>query len=123
MANERVLLIENSTQTIDFIINYILKPNNYKTLVAQDGEVGLKMAIEQRPDLILLDLNMPKLTGIEVLDALNSQNIKIPVIVMTFHGSETLAVQAFRLGIKDYILKPFTLTEMLQAIEQALEMN
>jgi len=120
MANECVLLIENATQTIDFIINYVLKPNNYQTLVAQDGELGLKMAIEQRPDLILLDLNMPKMTGIEVLDALNSHNIKIPVIVMTFHGSETLAVQAFRLGIKDYILKPFTITEMLQAIEQAL---
>jgi two-component system NtrC family sensor kinase len=118
MANEQVLLIENSTQTIDFVTNYVLKPNNYQVLVAQDGEVGLKMAIEQHPDLILLDMNMPRMTGMEVLDALNSRDIKIPVIVMTFHGSETLAVQAFRMGIKDYILKPFTISELLDSIER-----
>lgn len=120
MANERVLIIDNSTQTIDFIMNYVLKPNNYRVLVAQDGEVGLKTAIEQQPDLILLDMSMPRMNGLEVLDALNTQNIKIPVIVMTFHGSETLAVQAFRMGIKDYILKPFTVSEMLESIERAL---
>jgi two-component system NtrC family sensor kinase len=60
------------------------------------------------------------MTGMEVLDALNSRDIKIPVIVMTFHGSETLAVQAFRMGIKDYILKPFTISELIDSIERAL---
>ena len=108
------------SQNIDFLTDYVLKPNGYQVLVARDGEQGLKTALEQHPDLILLDMNMPKLTGIEVLEALNTQNVNIPVIVMTFHGSETLAVQVFRQGGKDYILKPFTISEMLEAIERAL---
>jgi two-component system NtrC family sensor kinase len=120
MAHERILIVDNSPQTIDFIVNYVLKPNNYQVLIAKDGDVGLKMAIEHRPDLILLDMNMPRMTGIEVLEAMNVQNIKIPVIVMTFHGSETLAVQFFRMGVKDYILKPFTIAEILESIENAL---
>ena len=120
MANERVLIVDNSTQTIDFIADYVLKPNNFQILVAKDGDIGLQMAREQRPDLILLDMNMPRMTGMEVLEAMNEQKVKIPVIAMTFHGSETLAVQCFRMGVKDYILKPFTIVEMLESIERAL---
>lgn len=120
MANELVLIIDDALQTINFVTDYVLKPNNYQVLVARDGQTGLKMAIEQRPDLILLDMSMAKMSGMEVLSVLNEHNLKIPVIVMTFHGSETLAVQAFRMGIKDYLLKPFTVTEMLASIERAL---
>lgn len=120
MANELVLIIDDSLQTINFITDYVLKPNNYQVLVAQDGQSGLRLAVKQQPDLILLDMSMAKMSGMEVLDALNSHNLQIPVIVMTFHGSETLAVQAFRMGIKDYLLKPFTVVEMLASIERAL---
>ncbi|MCB0170176.1 MAG: response regulator [Anaerolineae bacterium] len=120
MANELVLIIDDALQTINFVTDYVLKPNNYQVLVAQDGQTGLKLAIEQQPDLILLDMSMAKMSGMEVLSVLNARNLNIPVIVMTFHGSETLAVQAFRMGIKDYILKPFTVTEMLASIERSL---
>ncbi|MEM7034840.1 MAG: response regulator, partial [Chloroflexota bacterium] len=120
MANERVLVVDDSIESVNFIVEYVLLPNGYQPLVARDGQEGLEMALEQRPDLILLDLNMPKLTGIEVIESLNEQAVKIPVIVMTFHGSETLAVKAFRLGIKDYLLKPFELLEILDSIERAL---
>ncbi|MCB0197791.1 MAG: response regulator [Anaerolineae bacterium] len=120
MANELVLIIDDSRQTINFITDYVLKPNHYRVLVAQDGQAGLKLAITQRPDLILLDMSMAKMSGMQVLEALRARDFKIPVIVMTFHGSETMAVQAFRLGIKDYLLKPFTVAEMLTAIEHSL---
>ncbi|HXV41954.1 MAG TPA: ATP-binding protein, partial [Anaerolineae bacterium] len=96
------------------------KPNGYKVLVARNGEEGFVLARSKHPDLILLDNNMPKMTGMEVLEALNEHEINIPVIMMTFHGSETLAVQSFRLGVRDYVLKPFQISEMLQAIERAL---
>jgi two-component system NtrC family sensor kinase len=89
-------------------------------LTAENGLQGLKIALDKHPDLILLDMNMPKMNGMEVLETLNAKNIKTPVILMTFHGSETLAVQAFRLGVKDYVLKPFQIEEMLEAIERAL---
>ncbi len=120
MANERVLIIDSAAQNVDFLATYVLEPNEYQILVASDGESGLQVVREQQPDLVLMDMNLPKMTGVEVLDALNNAGINIPVIVMTFHGSETLAVQAFRRGIKDYILKPFEATEMVGCIERAL---
>ncbi|MDX1521852.1 MAG: ATP-binding protein [Anaerolineae bacterium] len=120
MANERVLVIEDSVEHNQFVVDYVLKPNEYQALVAYDGQEGLNIALSEHPDLILLDMNLPKLNGLEVLDALNEQAINIPVIVMTFHGSEKLAVQVFRLGVKDYVLKPFKVAELLDAIERAL---
>ena len=120
MAEERVLIIDNSRPSVEFLTKYVLKPNGYQMLVADSGETGLEMVVEHQPDLILLNMNLSKMSGIEVLDALNAQDIKTPVIVMTFHGSDTLAVQAFRMGVKDYILKPIEVTEMLEAIERAL---
>src|SRR5262245_27537162 len=112
MANERVLVVDDSIQNVDFLTDYVLKPNNYQVLVARNGEEGFKIALEKHPDLILLDNNMPKMTGMEVLEALKDHQLNIPVILMTFHGSETLAVQSFRLGVKDYVLKPFHISEM-----------
>lgn len=120
MANECVLVVDDSHQNVEFLKDYVLKPNGYQVLVARDGVAGLKLALDQRPDLILLDNNMPKMSGMEVLEALNEEQANIPVIMMTFHGSETLAVQSFRLGVKDYVLKPFQISEMLQSIERAL---
>ncbi len=120
MANETVLVVDDSHQNVEFLKDYVLKPNGYQVLIARDGEAGLKLALKQRPGLILLDNNMPKMSGMEVLEALNEHQANIPVIMMTFHGSETLAVQSFRLGVKDYVLKPFQISEMLQSIERAL---
>lgn len=120
MANESVLVVDDSAQNVEFLAEYVLKPNGYQVLVARNGAEGLKIALSQRPDLILLDNNMPRMSGMEVLDALNEHRANIPVIMMTFHGSETLAVQSFRLGVKDYVLKPFQISEMLEAIERAL---
>lgn len=120
MAHERVLVIDDSQENSQFVVEYILKPNGYQALTAYDGEEGLKMAVIERPDLILLDMSMPKMDGLEVLKALNEQKVTIPVIMMTFHGSETLAVQVFRLGVKDYVAKPFKMPELLEAIERAL---
>lgn len=120
MAGEKVLVVDDSADSIEYIVDYILKPNGYIPSVAHDGLEGLRKAQSERPDLILLDMNMPKMTGIEVLEALQQEGLQIPVILMTFHGSETLAVTAFRQGVKDYILKPFQMEEMLGAMERAL---
>jgi GAF domain-containing protein/FixJ family two-component response regulator len=120
MAAERVLVVDDAQGVIDFLSDYVLLPNGYEVLTAVDGEGGLALAQSEKPDLIILDLEMPKMSGMEVLESLNEQGIDIPVIVITFHGSETIAAQTFRFGVKNYITKPFKMEEILESIEQAL---
>ncbi|MCK6578694.1 MAG: response regulator [Anaerolineae bacterium] len=117
---ERILIVDDGRESRDFIADYILKPNGYDYLTAKDGREGLELAVKHKPDLILLDLQMPRMTGVEVLQALAQQNLDIPVILMTFYGSEEIAVEVYRLGVKDYVKKPFSVEEMLMAIERSL---
>ncbi|MGB3904618.1 MAG: GAF domain-containing protein [Anaerolineae bacterium] len=119
-TQERILIIEDSEEIISFLTDSILHPSGYETLVSRDGQDGLRRALEERPDLILLDLNLPRMTGMEVLTVLQKRGSDIPVILMTFYGSEQIAVEAFRLGVKNYIVKPFKSQEVLGAIEGAL---
>ena len=120
MPLERILVVDDRAENREFIVDYVLIPNGYIPLVARDGAEGLEKALTEEPDLVLLDMQMPKMTGIEVLEALNEKGVQIPVILMTFHGSEDLAVRVFRLGVKDYVIKPFEVSEMLGAIARAL---
>ena len=120
MAGEKILVVDDHSDSREFLTEYILKPNGYRCIVAKDGAHGLRVALEERPDLIIMDLRMPKMSGLEVLAALRKRAINIPVILMTFHGSEETAVQAFRLGVRDYVVKPYDPEEMLEAVEQAL---
>jgi class 3 adenylate cyclase/DNA-binding response OmpR family regulator len=118
--HEKVLVADDHRENTDFIIEAILKPHGFQVLTAEDGAEALKVALQEHPDLILLDLQMPKMHGLEVLQALQGRGMRIPVVLMTFHGSEEMAVKGFRLGARDYVIKPFTVQEMLNAIEGAL---
>ena len=120
MAGERILVIDDSPESIKFIVDYVLLQNGYIPLTARDGAEGLRRALAEHPDLILLDMQMPKMDGLQVLEALGECGQQIPVIMMTFHGSEELAVRAFRLGAKNYVMKPFEVSEILSAIDSAL---
>jgi len=120
LAGEQVLVIDDSAEILDVMEKLVLGPHGYSFLDARDGQEGLRKAVAENPDLIVMDLQMPKMTGLEVLDALQKRQCDIPVILMTIHGSEAIAVQAFRLGVKDYIIKPFEVEEMLAAIDRAL---
>ena len=116
----KVLIIEDRRENIVFIANNILKPMGYDILTARDGELGLKKAMEEFPDLIITDIKLPRMNGLTVLENLREQKIQIPAIVMTFHGTEETAVRALRLGARDYLIKPFTFDEMQAALERAL---
>jgi two-component system phosphate regulon sensor histidine kinase PhoR len=120
LSGECVLVVDDREENIEFIVDYVLKPHGYAVLVARDGEEGLRKALTENPDLILLDVQMPKMTGVEVLEALADQGHQVPVILMTMHGSEELAVHVFRLGVRDYVIKPFDVEELLLSIERAL---
>ena len=116
----KVLIIEDRRENIVFIANNILRPMGYDVITARDGQTGLKKAEAEMPDLIITDLKLPRMHGLDVLENLLKKGIMIPTIVMTFHGSEQTAVRALRLGARDYLIKPFTMEEMSAALERAL---
>ena len=95
MPGERLLVIDDSKEACEFLEDY-LGHQGYTVLTARDGEEGLNRALNESPDLILVDMRMPALTGLEVIKALNEQGRDIPIIFLTGHGSEDLAVRAFR---------------------------
>jgi len=119
----KILIIEDRRENIVFIANNILKPRGYDVITAMDGDTGLKKAQTESPDLIITDLKLPNKNGLEVLEALVEQDIHIPSIVMTFHGTEATAVKALRLGARDYLIKPFTIEEMEEALKRAFGPN
>jgi len=120
MAGETILIIEDRRENIVHLANNVLKPQGYRVLTAMDGQRGLQRVLADRPDLIILDLNMPKMDGLEVLAALQQRQVDIPVILTTFYGSEQVAQQALQLGAAAYVVKPFSASEMLTAVDKAL---
>jgi DNA-binding response OmpR family regulator len=117
----KILVIDDRRENIVFIVNNILKPLGYDVITARDGQMGLEKAQEEMPDLIITDLKLPKLNGLDILAQLRKRGNFTPAIVMTFHGSEETAVRALRLGVKDYLIKPFTLEDMQAALDRAFK--
>ncbi len=120
MAGEKILIIDDKIENIELLAEYILQPKGYTPLVAYDGHEGLHVALSEKPDLILLDLKMPGMTGLEVLEALREKRCNIPAILITGYGSEDVVVRALRLGARDYITRPFEVDEVLAAVDRAL---
>ncbi len=117
MAKECVLIIDESPQDIDFVVEHILAPGNYQTLIAQNSKEGLQLLQNQHPALIMADLNEDNLG---LLETLKKQNSNIPVIGTLADNSDALALKAFRLGIKTCLPKPVDSPTLLTALDQAL---
>lgn len=120
MAGETILIVDDSAEITLFLRQYILEPAGYLVRSARDGEEGLEFAVRDHPDLIILDMSMPRMTGLQMLAELRKTDCDAPVIFMTLHGSERIAVEVFRLGVKDYLCKPFTVEEVREAVDRAL---
>ena len=116
----KVLIVDDRRENIVFLANNILKPKGYEIITAMDGKKGLRRALEEKPDLIIMDLKVPEMNGLEVLSALRQQQCHIPVILTTYHDSASVIIEAFRLGARDYVIKPYTVEEMEGAIQRAL---
>jgi len=119
MAGEKILIVEDE-QDIARLMVTLMQGGDYQTIVAYDGVKGLDMALREQPDLILLDLRLPQMGGMQLLRNLRAQEVNTPVVVVSALGSEDLVVEALRLGVRDYIKKPFALKELLEVAERAL---
>lgn len=120
MAGERILIVDDDMRNIEFLRDSLLLPSGYTTLCATDGAQAVQLALTGQPDLILLDLQMPKMDGFQVLEALKKEGVVIPAILITGHGSENIAAHAFRLGVRDYFRKPFKVSEIMEAVDKSL---
>jgi PAS domain S-box-containing protein len=120
VAQKRVLVIDDSPEIQQLLTELVLEPNGYRPIEALDGEEGLRLAQQEQPDLIVLDMQLPKMNGLEVLEAMQQKHTDIPVIFTTVRESAELVVRAFRLGARDYVIKPFGPEEMLDAIQRIL---
>ena len=113
--NKRILIVEDEKNIVD-ILSFNLSKEGYETLEAYDGEAGLQLALEQNPDLILLDLMLPKMNGFDVCRSLRRENRSTPVIMLTAREEETDKVLGLELGADDYITKPFSMRELIARV-------
>lgn len=116
----RILLIEHDPELVDIIARQTLMPLGYKVEIISNSSVAIKEVIRLSPDIILLDLNMPGLSGKDLLVAFTSQAIGAPVIIIAPEGMEEDVIQAFRLGAADYISAPIREAEIVSAVERVL---
>ena len=118
-AKARILVVEDDSSLL-FGLQKNLEFEGYDVLVASDGESGLQKAIDDRPDLIVLDVMLPRMNGFEVCEVLRKNDIDTPVIFLTAKSLEGDKILGLELGADDYMTKPFSVGELLARIKVVL---
>ena len=116
MDNQKTVLIVEDEKNIVDIVKFNLQREGYRTLEAYDGEDGLAQAVSASPDLILLDVMLPKMNGFDVCKSLRSQGSNVPVIILTAREEESDKVLGLEIGADDYITKPFSMRELIARV-------
>ena len=115
----RVLIVEDDSSLL-FGLKKNLQFEGYEVLTASDGEAGLGLAVDERPDLIILDVMLPRMNGFEVCEVLRRNKVETPVIFLTAKALESDKVTGLTLGGDDYMTKPFSVAELLARIQTVL---
>jgi DNA-binding response OmpR family regulator len=115
----KILLIEDDKGIVRFVKKGLLE-NSFSVDAAYDGEEGLRLALHEKHDLIVLDIMLPKMDGVEVLKKIRSRELQTSVIFLTAKDSEKDIVQGLDLGADDYMVKPFSFNELLARIQAVL---
>ena len=119
---DRKILIVDDEKNIADIIAFNLKKEGYQVIKAGDGEEGVKMAMEENPDLILLDIMMPKMDGYEACKKIREKK-NTPIIMLTARAEELDKVLGLELGADDYVTKPFGVRELMARVKANLRKN
>ena len=114
----KILVIDDDA-TLSELVSYILKAEGYATVIANDGKEGLAKFAAEKPDLVLLDVTMPKMDGFEVCQRIR-QSADTPIIMLTAQGNEEHMVRGLDLGADDYVVKPFLLKPFMARVRATL---
>ena len=113
-------MVVDDDPKILFAFREVLKTEGYKSVVAKDGEDALKKIITKNPNIVFLDVTMPKLDGLEVLRRLKAQRELVPVIIITGYGTMQTAIKAMQLGAFEYLTKPLDVAKIREVTLKAL---
>lgn len=121
MPNQTILVVDDEQDLLD-LIEYNLKKEGFDVIKAEDGMEGINLAREHTPDLVLLDIMMPKMDGLEVCEIVRSDSDlkNIPIIFLTARGDEKMEVEGLDKGGDDYITKPISTTKLVSRIKAVL---
>ena len=120
-AQKTVLLVDDDNEIIESM-RTVLEAKGYRVMIARDGNAGLTVAERENPDLLILDMMMPKKSGFLVLEKLKGRpGGLIPTIMITGNEGSRHRVYAEMLGVRDYIRKPFAMEKLVKSIEQILD--
>lgn len=114
-AQKTVLIVEDEKNIVD-ILRFNLQREGYRTVEAYDGAEGLEKARKENPDLILLDVMLPKMIGFDVCRTLREEGNNVPVIILTAREEEADKVSGLEIGADDYITKPFSMRELIARV-------
>ncbi len=117
-ANTRILVVDDEPPIVD-LLSYNLEQAHYDVIVARDGEEAIQKARQEIPDLIILDLMLPVIDGLEVCRTLRKER-DVPIIMLTARGDEIDRVVGLELGADDYVVKPFSVRELLARVRNVL---
>ncbi len=123
MNNEIILVVDDNRQIANYLAGKILPSLGFETLIAYDGKTALEIIKRQEIALILLDYQLTDTTGLELVREMVSKGYNIPTILVTAHGSEQVVVEAFHLGVQDYLTKPVDADSLEVAIARALSIS
>jgi DNA-binding NtrC family response regulator len=122
VASKRAcILIVDDEPAIRLLLDHNLRARGYETKQADTAELALQMIEEREPDLLLLDLMLPGMDGLEMMRRVQGRLQRMPIVVLTAHGTIDTAVQAMKLGARDYLTKPFELERLESAVRNAVE--
>ncbi len=117
----RRVLVADDEANMRWVLERALSKAGYDVETVADGQIALDRALAERPDLVLVDLKMPKMDGLSVLRTLREHYPDLLIVMMTAHGSTATAVEAMKAGAHDYIMKPFDIDELLITVSKAFE--
>jgi len=117
--NKKILIIEDEELICDLLHDFF-KAKGFEVAIANDGNAAIKIIEEADFQVVLLDLKIPGVNGIELSSLLQKHNPTVPVIIMTAYPSIDTAIKAIRLNVFDYIVKPFQILDLLKKVEMAV---